>query len=391
MMAILKEVFFSSILFTLVLVSSIITLTHFFNFSKNPPTVTSECESSSEATTVLRLTTNFTYSTNDTSRVTNSAVYKKMMVRVGTELKLDINNQCPPGSLMLNRSQDFSPAHTNCPTLFIVGVRKGGTTSLYYYISKHPDFEGIMLYGPSAGETFYFGRHFERFTWEYYISLFPSGVTTGESSVENLVHKLAPSRLYKSCGTQAKVIVLLRDPIRRLESNVLMRAKLKRAEYMKSKDSKSTTSAVVNASLSHFHERVVRRTKNLNPSEWYKLTGLFSASANMVYEGLYYVHLLNWLCNFPAENILIINSEEFFKNPSTVLDVTVQFLGMKRLNMKTYKSMISLTYNKGHYDDDHRLTESDREKLLEVYDPFNKALLKLLQWNNANWLMPSSS
>ena len=127
---------------------------------------------------------------------------------------------------MLNRSQGFKPRRTDCPSLFIVGARKGGTTSLYYYISKHPDFTGIRLSGPRAGETFYFGKFYKASTWEKYKSLFPNETMTGEASVENLVHKSVPSRLYQTCGNQAKVIMLFRDPIDCLESNILMRAKL---------------------------------------------------------------------------------------------------------------------------------------------------------------------
>ena len=46
------------------------------------------------------------------------------------------------------------PKHQDCLTLFIVGARKGGTTSLYSYVAKHPDFDGILLNrGPMSGET----------------------------------------------------------------------------------------------------------------------------------------------------------------------------------------------------------------------------------------------
>ncbi len=102
----------------------------------------------------------------------------------------------------------------------------------------------------------------------------------------------------------------------------------------------------------------------------------------MVYEGLYYIHLLNWLCNFPAENILIINSEEFFRKPIKILDIAVQFLGLKRLDQKTYELMTRATYNKGKFNPQQGLSEGDISNLLEVY----KALLELLQWNNSQWI-----
>ena len=74
---------------------------------------------------------------------------------------------------MLNH-KNTKPLHDSCPHVFIVGAHKGGTTSLYQYLSKHPDFGGILLdKGPSAGETFYFQSRYEKCPWEYYASQFP--------------------------------------------------------------------------------------------------------------------------------------------------------------------------------------------------------------------------
>ncbi len=379
-MGALKNVFYGGILYCVLVTITLTIFTNVFKFKK-AVTLTSECKGLCEYGRKPR-----SASLIDTV-ITLNPSYHETLVRLGTDLKLDIN-QCPPNSLMVNKSQDFNSRHTNCPTLFIVGARKGGTTSLYNYISRHPDFRGIKLHGPSAGETFYFGRHYNTFTWEKYTSLFPSGVMTGESSVENLVHRFVPSRLYESCGKQARVILLFRDPIQRLGSNVLMRSNLRKREYRTGSDMGNHTATVVNATLSHFLERVHRRTRSLKflPVEWHKLTGLFPGSANMVYEGLYYIHLLNWLCNFPAENILIINSEEFFRKPIKILDIAVQFLGLKRLDHKTYELMTQATYNKGKFNPQQGLSEGDISNLLEVYRPFNKALLELLQWNNSQWI-----
>ena len=110
--------------------------------------------------------------------------------------------------------------------MFIIGARKGGSTSLYQYLAKHPDFGGVRLNkGPSAGETFYFEARYDHVSWETYISEFPVNKTTGESSVGNLVNCMVPERLYTSCGRTAKVIVLLRNPIERFKSNFRMRVR----------------------------------------------------------------------------------------------------------------------------------------------------------------------
>ena len=51
--------------------------------------------------------------------------------------------------------------HSDCPTLFVVGAPKGGTTSMLEFVSMHPGFEGAGLRkkGFARGEIFYFTRH----------------------------------------------------------------------------------------------------------------------------------------------------------------------------------------------------------------------------------------
>ena len=304
--------------------------------------------------------------------------------RLGSELKFDYKS-CPPGSYMVNKDQEFVPEHQDCPALFIVGARKGGTTSLIQYLSKHPDFKGPKLdKGPQAGETWHFTAGYKS-SWRKYVSLFPRGKMSGDSSVTNLVHSDVPKRLYKTCGQQAKVVMLFRDPIQRMQSNLLMRIRL----HSDGMNSSSPLQPVVAKELESFLKAVPKRSVTAASllDKWSMLVGKFPPSSNMLYEGLYYVHLLNWLCNFPAENILIFNSEEFFHSPSKILDSVVQFLGLRRLDPETYDNITSVSYNSVQKEvpDYQKLSQSDRETLSEIFQPFNQALVDLLQWDNSLW------
>ena len=144
--------------------------------------------------------------------------------------------------------------------------------------------------------------------------------------------------------------------------------------------------------MSNYAKRIVEKVGGMHqstPEKWSKLVGLFESAGNMVFEGLYYIHLLNWLCNFPAENILILNSEEFYEHPSKILDIVFQFLGLTRLDPGTCESITSTVYNKGKYEVPayQRLNRTEIESMMEIFKPFNKALLELLQWDNHKWLM----
>ena len=319
------------------------------------------------------------------------------LTRLGSDLKFD-HSCCPNGSIMTNSTvANYPPLHSDCPTLFIVGARKAGSTSLIQYLSKHPNFEGARLdRGPQAGETSYFHKWFETKTWEEYLEYFPSGdgVMTGESSVGNLVHCLVPKRIHRYCGKQAKIVMLLRNPVDRFVSNFRMRARI--GGYGLGKLRQPIAKSIEHELGAYF--RATNRKGRTLPKQLAKLKALrlnletlrckFLPARNMFYEGIYYIHVMNWLCNFPAENIVIINSEEFFQHTGVILKQVFQFLGLRSLPEESYKVITAAVYNQGNYDNippHQRLTEEYRTKLRTAYEPFNKALFELLDWSDVEW------
>ena len=309
------------------------------------------------------------------------------LTRLGSDISFDIST-CPPDSVMVSTAKEtFTPLNLDCPTLFIVGARKAGTSSLYQYLSKHPDFEGTKLEsGPKVGETFYFSSHYKKKTWKKYLENFPSdGVMTGDSSVGNLVACHSPKYIFEACGKQAKVVMLFRNPIDRLISNFLMRVRLSTVHV----SNNTSIATVIKLHLDNFFRKILKRNIDITrlPGQWAAMTCAFQPAINLVYEGLYYVHLMNWLCNFPRENILVINSEEFYNKPSVILDQVVQFLGLKRLDNETYDWITSNVYNRGDYSIPYfqKVSRVDRKKLSAVYSPLNAALFSMLDWNSVNW------
>ena len=310
------------------------------------------------------------------------------LTRLGIDLRFDAS-LCPMDSLQATGQLiNSTPFHDDCPTLFLVGARKGGTTSLYQYVSKHPDFEGARLeYGPGAGETFHFSARYEKESWEDYLRRFPSdGVMTGDASVGNFVRCEVPKRIFESCGKQAKIVMLLRDPVNRFVSNFLMRAR----SGVRHVHNASSLRTHMKAELDWFLSAVLEHNIDVSrmTEHWDKLLCLFGPSTSMVFEGVYYVHLYNWLCNFPRENILILNSEEFYTSTTLILKQVYEFLGLKPLNEQTLNWITSSIYNQGNYSVPgyQRLSEFDKKQLLGLYKPFNNALLKMLDWDTqVNW------
>ena len=329
------------------------------------------------------------HSSSDTKKAESSPVIHQeteTLTRLGSALSFEVD-ACPTRSLMLGNWQNQTPQHNNCPTLFLVGARKGGTTSLYHYVDQHPDFEGIRLNNqPMDGETFYFTHHLGR--WNKYISQFPENCMSGESTVDNMVHCEVPRKLFRACGLQAKVVMLLRNPIERFVSNFLMRVRLGTYAWLPT-SMKTNISSEAMSELQIAVNTLANTTQNyycatLSPKDWRKYRCRFAPAVNMVYEGMYYIFVMNYLCNIPAENILIVNSEEFFSNPSRILSQIFIFLGLERLNGQQLDSITSAVFNKRQdIILPHQVLSVAVKNQLNyyAYRPFNAALFKLLQWN----------
>ncbi len=124
------------------------------------------------------------------------------------------------------------------PNLFIIGAAKCGTTSLHEYLDQHPD-----IFMARVKEPHYFSQverilydYKEKFspekeyhTWvikekDQYLNLFKDGeksIYRGESSPSYLWDADAARKIY-AFNPRAKLIVLLRNPIKRAFSHYQM-------------------------------------------------------------------------------------------------------------------------------------------------------------------------
>lgn len=116
------------------------------------------------------------------------------------------------------------------PNFIIVGAPKAGTTSLYHYLSEHPQ---VFMSEPK--EVNYFSREeieaqglyydsFKAKTLSEYEQLFASVTdekAVGEGSVSYLFYTQTPAKI-KAAIPDVKIIILLRDPVERAFSHYLM-------------------------------------------------------------------------------------------------------------------------------------------------------------------------
>ena len=310
---------------------------------------------------------------NRTEFLPRSLLSRKTLSRVGSDMDFHYNT-CPPGSVMLDAAKlNSNPLHDDCPFLFIIGAHRAGTTSLYQYLSRHSDFRGIRLdKGPLAGDTYHFttGRY-RRLSWERYKSFFPTSVLSGEKSINMFITCEAPRWLFESCGRSTKVIILLRNPIKRYISamdkktsqEILAQLFTDRQWYSKSKQETKMNYQNIPSTCLNFYNQL---------------------NTNNLYYGIYSIHLANWLCNFPPENLLVVNSEEFNRSKSDILQQILEFVRLVPFTQHKLDIVVNVTYNyqQKRYHTDNLMRDAINN-LDEFYRSYNRQLFDMLLWNSS--------
>lgn len=200
------------------------------------------------------------------------------------------------------------------PDFIIIGAQKGGTTSLFYYLSQHP-----QLIPSCVKEVHYFdgGLHSGVDQYQYgipwYHAHFPFKARVAkhqrifEASPSYLFHQLVPQRIHQALPT-VKLIALLRNPTHRAISHYLFEKRRGRE-----------TLEIMDALLQE-EERLkpIYASGNFNDVNY----RVFSYKSR----GLYKCQLERYFQYFPREQLLIIPSERFFAEPVKYLRMIFDFV-----------------------------------------------------------------
>lgn len=218
------------------------------------------------------------------------------------------------------------------PDFLIIGTKRGGTTSLYYDLLKLPQIITMFpsaRFLPKANETkgvHFFDTHYRR-GMGWYRSYMPTmwarqraeqrigaSVLVGEASPYYLFHPLAAARAYAAVPN-AKIIVLLRDPVERTYSHWKERRR-GNAEPLDFADAL----AAETDRLAGEEERIVREAPNY--------VSYAHEQQSYVAQSRYVRGLRRWADLYGMENILVLTSEEYYADqPSTVATIA-RFLGL---------------------------------------------------------------
>lgn len=286
------------------------------------------------------------------------------------------------------------------PDFWVLGTRKGGTTALYTWLTEHPDVAPLHLTKQGRGGEVFI--KISESTLEEYNSEFivkgkkrKKGKSSKDDSVRNdsmplLTGDAWVSRLDNDaknmadmCGhSHVKYFVLLRDPIERAYSNVLMR---ERANFRK--DVTATTN-VTQYMLNHLNDfkNAVGKHSHRNwpeprfPGDFTHLEDM--GTNNIIYVGLYYIYLRQWFFHSGIDNIRIYFTEDFGKYTSLIVKDAIRHLGLDDTKDTPNEESLNKVANardKSVALPDHELMSPLLiEQLKETFAPYNRKLEVLL-------------
>lgn len=211
------------------------------------------------------------------------------------------------------------------PDYLIIGTKRGGTTSMARWVLEHPDVRALFPACETRKGTYYFDVNYDKGE-AWYRSHFPTRFShrraaqraghrliIGEATPYYLHHPHAAVRA-RRLVPHAKVIVLLRDPAERAYSHWVERTR-NQVETLPFAEAVEAESA----RLAGEEERMIGDPRYHSFAHQH-----FS----YLDQGRYARGLRRWMNAFPANQLLILRSEDLYADPAAVYGQVLEFLGL---------------------------------------------------------------
>lgn len=219
------------------------------------------------------------------------------------------------------------------PAFIIIGAGKCGTTSLFQYLSQHP-----QILPPINKEIDFFNFNFTQGS-DWYLAHFPTlpdeqKFITGEASPSYFSYLHVERRLYE-LFPQTKIIILLRNPVARVFSHY--------HHKIREGAEKRSLEAALNSELNAIRQATEAQLSYIR--------GYLGIS-------MYVYKLKRWLSLFPKERVLILKSEDLYENPAATMSETCNFLNIAELKAIAYNR-----HNSGAY----KLQDDKLKQQLKIF------------------------
>jgi hypothetical protein len=225
------------------------------------------------------------------------------------------------------------------PKFLIIGVQKGGTTSLYQYLLDHP-----QVLPAATKEVHFFDLEWHR-GLDWYLNQFPGEAPgaaaiehsfqyiTGEASPYYVFHPLAPQRAWEF-DPSLKIIVLLRNPVDRALSHYYHEVRW------------GFETLEIEAAFDAEADRLAGELEQFQADPNYKSYAYqhYSYAAR----GRYVEQLEAWRSRFGSDQMLVLNSEKFYQSTAESLQRVVGFLELQPYEFPGFNNQFE-KYNAGDY------------------------------------------
>jgi hypothetical protein len=253
------------------------------------------------------------------------------------------------------------------PDFIIIGAQRSGTTALYNTLAQHACIapaikKEVHFFDVNFKKGFsWYRAHFPSYAYKYVQKVRGRAFATGEASPYYIFHPHVPKRV-SDLTPEVKLIALLRNPADRAYSHY-------HHEVRKGFETLSFENAIEKEK-----ERLLAETPRMQADEDY-----FSFNHrhySYLSRGIYVDQLKAWRRFFPKEQILVLKSEDFYSDLSSIIGQTLEFLKLPSGQLKDHGKYPVYPYS--------TMDAAVRKHLVEYFEPYNQKLYEYLG-RNLNW------
>ncbi len=227
------------------------------------------------------------------------------------------------------------------PDFLIIGAQRCGTTSLYRYLCSHPEVAPVVLNVLNKGIHYFDTNYAKGERW--YRSHFPSTpyrammrrrgdaplIITGEASPYYIFHPQAAERI-SLCVPDARFVLLLRDPVARAYS------------HYQHEVARGFESMTFEDALRSEEERLAGEVEKMRADIGY--VSFEHQHHTYLARGMYLEQIRRWNSFLSGDQLLVIDSADFFDDPDGTYGRVLSFLGLSGRSLPRYRKLNAHDY-----------------------------------------------
>ena len=260
------------------------------------------------------------------------------------------------------------------PDFLIIGAKRGGSTSLWNSVVRHPDVAPMVPKRLKIKGTGFFSLNYANGA-SWYRSHFPTELSralasrsrgirpvTGEATPYYLFHPHAAARA-SQLVPDVKLIVILRDPVARAYSHYRERLR------------HGVESLSFEGALDAEAERLEGEEERMLADEGYN--SFAHEHLSYVHQGRYVDMLSRWLASFDRDQFLFILNEDFEQRNGEEMNKIWRFLGLPPWDPPEIRRF--------NYHPSEPMERAIEDRLREGFQPYNQRLAELLRIDLTSW------